>query len=573
MAQGSVSYLGAAGTQLNSDLIDSLRKADEEALLKPLETNADKVIKQREDIASFSEKLKEIDEIVEFFSDELTYLKREVEDSGGGAKLEAVDGVAPQEGTIEVEQLAKASVVQSKGFATKETIVESLQDKNLTIEIDGENYDIEIPPGSNLQAVADLITEQTDGKVIGSIMNTGGDEPYSLVLKSKETGENQNINFGGENSLGLTTIQNAQDAKFRYNGIEVSRETNKVDDLISGVNFTLTEANRTYHFEIKEKLDGFTDKMEEFVKIFNEIATLADDISGYDIEKKEAGSFFGDSRINNITSDLIDNLFDKTVNGQNLTAYGLELTNQGKLTFNKGDFDTAFNENQKDIKAFFFGQTTIDSTSFTTGKIGYTKTPDEVRDGYTIPGVEVKISADATIPAGELQINGIDIGEVTLLASNTGEENARLVMNKINEQTSKTGVTAVLSKNGQQLIFSRQDEGVMRIQASDQAQQLFGVKEINKSGSSTKETGIFADLEKYMDDLRDGESSILGTINTELSNESKSIEEEEKKIKARLDSKYSTMFDQFVQYNSIIKQLENSFAGIQQQINAKTNNS
>lgn len=113
---GSVSFLGLGSSQLNADLIDQLREADEGVLLKPLERNAEKNIDQRTKFTDLSEKMKELKTASNFFSEDLTYLRRDVSVSGSGADVTTVDGVSPQKVSLHVNTLASNHIVESKGY-------------------------------------------------------------------------------------------------------------------------------------------------------------------------------------------------------------------------------------------------------------------------------------------------------------------------------------------------------------------------------------------------------------------------------------------------------------------------
>lgn len=119
---GSISILGLGSEALNADTIDKLKEADKEILLGPANRRAEENIQQREDFTTMIESLKGLQDSASIFADELSYLKRTTTYNGSGGSVMAEDGVSPQSGTIEVQQLAQRSVVQSKGFATQNDI-------------------------------------------------------------------------------------------------------------------------------------------------------------------------------------------------------------------------------------------------------------------------------------------------------------------------------------------------------------------------------------------------------------------------------------------------------------------
>lgn len=90
------------------------------------------------------------------------------------------------------------------------------------------------------------------------------------------------------------------------------------------------------------------------------------------------------------------------------------------------------------------------------------------------------------------------------------------------------------------------------------------------SSSGTYTEGIFGNLDNLMNSYT-GSNGLMSTLVTASKDESTSLTAEKKRATALLDARYETMTARFAAYDSLISQLNNQFASLQQQINAMAN--
>jgi flagellar hook-associated protein 2 len=192
---GSISFLGLGSSQLNADLIDQLRTADEEIILGPVKRNAEKNVAQRTEFGTLAEKVVELKNASNVFSEDLTYLRREVDVSGSAIAVTTVDGVAPQKVAIEVNALAGNHVVQSKGFPNENSFIGLGEDETILVAIGSKEIEINTSPFTRIDGVRDAINDQFQGEIVASILDTGGDEGFRLILKARDSGAENEITF------------------------------------------------------------------------------------------------------------------------------------------------------------------------------------------------------------------------------------------------------------------------------------------------------------------------------------------------------------------------------------------
>lgn len=156
-------------------------------------------------------------------------------------------------------------------------------------------------------------------------------------------------------------LQSASDAKFSYNGVSVTRPTNEINDVISGVSLTLqgtTEPGKPAIISIGRDNQVIIDNIKEFVKAYNELVPKLDEVTRYDPETKIAGIFNGVSDIRTIRSS-INNVFSQTMGGgadfQSLMQYGLSLDDKSKMSLDEAKLSSAINANPQKVQDFFYG--------------------------------------------------------------------------------------------------------------------------------------------------------------------------------------------------------------------------
>lgn len=188
--------MGLGSGFLDNTLFDNLKKVQEETIIEPLtkkmQTNLDKQTSLTE-IMTLIEQLKTN---VKKFTDSDTYNKRKATTTGDGISATISTGIPVQDITIEVHQLAKNDLTQlGKKYESRDSTF-STTNTTLKFNHNGKDYQIDIRAGETLADVAQKITDTTDGAVMGIIMKTGGNEPYQLMIQSKDTGEANRIYFG-----------------------------------------------------------------------------------------------------------------------------------------------------------------------------------------------------------------------------------------------------------------------------------------------------------------------------------------------------------------------------------------
>ncbi|UXD88252.1 flagellar filament capping protein FliD [Thalassolituus hydrocarboniclasticus] len=236
-----------------------------------------------------------------------------------------------------------------------------------TITIDDSNR--------TLSGIRDAINNADMG-VTASIINDGSG--YRLLMTSEETGAENAMRIvaldesgamlsGGLGALAFNENQNTaanmsqtsrgEDAQLNVNGLTITRSSNSVDEVIKGVTLNLKNADVGKNISVTVSAD--TDKLSEsiqgFVDAYNELKTFVDDLSGYDVDKQQAGLLLGDSTIRTMMSQIramiSEPIVGLTGKYRSLTELGVDTNrdNDYQLDFNTAKFKKAMTEDRASI--------------------------------------------------------------------------------------------------------------------------------------------------------------------------------------------------------------------------------
>jgi flagellar hook-associated protein 2 len=274
---GAITFSGLGNGTDFSEIIDATVEAEsykldayeedqeeKEAIVELLETLSDLM-------DDLNETLEGLDEIDEFLPMTTT-----VED----AFTATADGDAtPGTHTIVVNQLAQADVWvdTAYGFSSENEVLASSA-TTFTLSYAGKDITLDIAAGTTIEGLVSAIntSSSTTGKVTASLVYDG--ESYYFTLSGDDTGADNAIvikdtgTLSGMSASGFTNTLTAQDCRFKVDGFPVgddawiSRDTNVVDDVLTGVTLTFTDTTDSAGETLTVNYD--TGALEENIETF-----------------------------------------------------------------------------------------------------------------------------------------------------------------------------------------------------------------------------------------------------------------------------------------------------------------
>lgn len=617
------SQLGVgSGNILSWDTIDKLKEADTKAMVKPLETKIQDNLTKQKDLTAITTLLSTFKGSVSNLTGDNTYLKRDANATGSNSVSVSVSaGVAEQNMNLSVQQLASQDSFQSKTFGSR---TESVFDTDVSfgISIGGKDYVINADSTTTLEQLAEKINEATEGKVQAKILNVGGDEPFRMIIQSAQTGEANKIDFysitGGNNgnashtstdstleALGFyfnkvstsgvggaqadedshgnqiqrltlkkpddlsedekknagSQISTAQDAKFQYNGIDITRSSNTIDDLILGVNLTLNKVDKdgeTTNVNITQSTEGIMEDIKAMVESYNSLMNNINEATKYDSETGLAGTFQGVREITSITTELNKIINGVSKDGKSLADFGITLTKDGLLTLDSSILNDMINTKFDEFKNFFSSETKFTNvTAVGDKKIEWN---DELKGKLTINGVEIDINIekDFTDKDGKTLTNG---------EAEKAKKNA--LLKAIANASGLSDISASFDKDGK-LVLKGSGGTDIEIKGDSNFLTKLGLKEQKLDGKTEIIGGFFKGLNDTLNGLIGSEGS-LTAYEESLTSSHKSLTASKEQRQKELDAKYTTMAEKWSQYDTIIAKLEAQMNTVNSMIEAANN--
>ena len=594
--------LNIASSILTQDVIDGLKDADESVQIKPLTLKIDKNTKKQADITALTTLVSTLKTSYADVANETAMLKRTVSAAGSGSVTANVEaGVAEQTVRLSVSQLAQVDSYQSKGFKSRsETLTGITKEESLTLSVGDKSVDIKVGASTTLEDIINQINDGAGDAIKASIVNTGGENGYKMILQSKESGEKNQIKFsvkgddqaalqGAQDVLeklgfktnqtpiaddkGVTTgynlvintadpsaggkqLQKAQDAKFNFNGIDITRSSNSVDDLIIGVTFNLnnvdeknstTGALKESVITIGKDTDAVVKSLKSMVTAYNDLISNISTATSYDRENGVAGTLNGMSEITGIKRKL-QNLFESSnSDGKSLQNFGFSFTEKGVLSVDESKLKDTISKDYEGFKSFF-----TNSTEYKNAGVFGTQT----------------INTNLNDISGKLKINGKEI-EIKL-DKGDAVKNANELVRLIND-AEIPNVTARLADNGVLQLVGTSGKDIEISKDSDPALlSALGLEAGTTPGSSTDKKGFFDKLSDIVTGLI-GTEGTLTNLTSSLKDKSKIIQSQKDKVQATLDKKYAMMQKQFSTIAVQMNALENSFNSLKNTFDALLN--
>lgn len=308
--------------------------------------------------------------------------------------------------SVNVTQLAQAQTITAAGQETTTSQIGSGASTVLTFDFGtisggtmaggkytGANFDLDPArvartvtiDGSNnsLQGIRDAINKAGIG-VTASIISDGSANPNRLVLTSDKSGESSSmrISVAGDQALSdllsyspagtqnMTQSNAGQSAKLTVNGVEVTSQTNNVDNAVPGVTMALVKTG-TSNVGVTMDTSGIKTALTNFVKAYNDLNTTIKGLTAVTPDLKQGasrtgGPLVGDSTTISLQTSL-RKIFGSGVPGldsslTSLSQLGVAFQKDGTLKLDTGKLQTAIDKNSDSVvKLLATSGTTTDS--------------------------------------------------------------------------------------------------------------------------------------------------------------------------------------------------------------------
>ena len=297
--------------------------------------------------------------------------------AGSALSMTVENGAATGDHTLQLSQIATAQKVAGATQSSQTTPLGFSGTFSLGLA-GGGSASITVTSGMSLRDVADAINAQSSTSNVGASIVQVSSGSYELVLTgTQDAADISYSSTSGDdilNKLGVTdstaafsnVLQTAQEAKFTLDGIALTRNSNEITDVLSGITFDLlqpTPSGASLNISVGPDTDQITNALQTFVTDYNAFRddVIAQQTTNPDGTASSNSVLFGDGTMRQIMTQ-IEQVLGTSVNGFTMSDIGLSFNQQNELVLNTGTLSTALSTNLSGVTALLSAQTKTSSS-------------------------------------------------------------------------------------------------------------------------------------------------------------------------------------------------------------------
>lgn len=291
--------------------------------------------------------------------------------------MSVASGAATGDHTLQIEQVATAQKVIGSSVADQTASLGYTGTFSIGL-VGGTSADISITSSMSLQDVADTINNQTSTTNVQASVIEVSSGSYELVLSgTKDAADIQTSSVSGDdvlNKLGVTdssgsfndVLQTSQSAKMKLDGVELTRDTNDISDVLSGVTFSLLQATTsgtTLNISIGTDTSQIQTALQTFVTDYNAVRDFVNtqQQTNSDGTASSSSVLFGDGTMRDIITRA-EQALNTTVASMSLSDLGLSFNTKNELVLDTSQLSTTLTNNLSGAISLLSAQTTTSSS-------------------------------------------------------------------------------------------------------------------------------------------------------------------------------------------------------------------
>lgn len=295
------------------------------------------------------------------------------------------NGAATGDHTLTISQIATAQKVVGTSQSSQTDELGYSGAFSIGLE-GGTTSDITIDRTMSLQDIVDSINAQTSTTNVQASIVQVSSGSYEMVLTGTE--DAADITYSSTsgddilNELGVTdstdafadVLQTSQAAIFSLDGISMTRDTNDITDVLTGVTFNLLQATpdgATVNISIEPDTSQIETAVETFVTNYNTFrdAVIAQQATGSDGTADSSAVLFGDGTMRDIM-DALQNALNSTVGGLTMADLGLSFNEKNELELDTSTLSEILSTNLSGVTTLLSAQTKTSSSQLTVVNTG-----------------------------------------------------------------------------------------------------------------------------------------------------------------------------------------------------------
>lgn len=271
--------------------------------------------------------------------------------TGSGAEVGRYD--------VEVVRLAENHKMASSEAADTDTFGGVIGD-SVSIQVGSAPADtltIDLSTAKTLSEIRDAINADVDNPGVTATLIAGNGSNQKLILTATDSGQANalTINYGGAVDLGLLTLNDIGgdltllDAEINVDGYNVTRSSNTLDDVITGVTLNLLDKDpgNTHSIDVQRDTSAIKNLVQAFSDAYDSLRA--------EVKTQRSGQLRSDSALLTIERQL-SNILNKAATAgplSYLTEVGLSMQQDGTMTLDSADLQAALDADFDGVAQLF----------------------------------------------------------------------------------------------------------------------------------------------------------------------------------------------------------------------------
>lgn len=295
------------------------------------------------------------------------------------------NGAATGDHTLTISQVATAQKVVGTSQSSQTSALGYSGTFSLGLG-SGSTASINVTSTMSLQDVVDAINAQTSTTNVQASIVQVSSGSYEMVLSGTE--DAADIGYSSTsgddilNKLGVTdstgafadVLQTSQAAKFSLDGISMTRDTNDITDVLTGVTFNLLQATpsgASLSISIEPDTSQISTAVQNLVTNYNTFrdAVIAQQATASDGTADTSAVLFGDGTMRDIM-DSLQNALNSTVGGLTMADLGLSFNEKNELELDTSTLSNVLSTNLSGVTTLLSAQTKTSSSQLSVVNTG-----------------------------------------------------------------------------------------------------------------------------------------------------------------------------------------------------------
>jgi flagellar hook-associated protein 2 len=349
-----INALGAGASFDTKSIVEALvlaERAGAESQITRKVANAESKISALGSAASILGVLKDAAELV---NDAKDFNTLSVQNSSTSA-IKATVSNSARAGTnsIAVTSIAKEQRSVSGGFNSDIQALNGTGSTGIGITINGTTTNLAVE-GATLDSIATAINGAKLG-VTAEIINTGsGSNGYRLQLVGTAGASSAFSATSDFSGLAFQTLQSASNAALTVNGVDFTRASNQISDIIPGVTLNLVSTTTsTETISVLRDTTAAKQSILDFIAVYNEATDEFKKLTNSDEDGALRGDGIFRSMVTQLRSTMINESSSPGTTIKSLSGMGISIDRYGQLTHDEAKIDSALSKNYDDVIGIF----------------------------------------------------------------------------------------------------------------------------------------------------------------------------------------------------------------------------